>query len=177
MNLSERLREIIEKVTPPTRRFVALEEATQINAKTWQTWWSRKGKASADMIQAAGQAWPHYAFWLVTGIDDFNHGHTSPNHANSQNKGWPFTPERTAARDYFVKQIEYEKWMQNHPKEQEQHGDDANKARFEHSCDLHQLLELRTRQEQAIADLKQQQLLNKLSEYDTKSPRPTDFPS
>jgi hypothetical protein len=152
MNLSERLREIVEKMTPPTRRFVALEEATKINAKTWQTWWSRGGKASADMIQAAGQAWPHFAFWLVTGVDDYRHGHTMPGLTEAERKGSRRPPERTMARNYFVKLIEYEKWLEEHPQETIQEGSTDREAQLDHWMDMHRLIELRDYEERKISE-------------------------
>jgi len=78
MNISDRLRLVIEAVTPPTRRFVALEEATQIKAESWRTWWNRGGKASPDMIQTIARAYPEYALWIVTGITDQLFGHIAP---------------------------------------------------------------------------------------------------
>lgn len=110
MNLSERLRQLIEAVTSPTRRFVALEEQTGVKAETWRTWWNRGGKASADLIQAAGQTWPEYAFWLVTGINDFYNGHTNP--PISGNKKSPLR-ERDAAKAFFLKHIEYVQWLES----------------------------------------------------------------
>lgn len=78
MGLSERLHEVIECVTPATRRFVTLEEVTKIKSETWRTWWNRGGKASPDMIQEVARAWPSYALWLVAGITDELFGHIAP---------------------------------------------------------------------------------------------------
>jgi hypothetical protein len=150
MDLSERLRKIVETMTPSTRRFAALEEATKISAKTWQTWWSRGGKASADMIQAAGQVWPHFAFWLVTGIDDYQHGHTTPGLTEAEERGNRRSPERTVARDYFLKVIEYEKWRAEHPRGSIQHGDLNHAAQLDHWEDLHRLIDLRNYEEKRI---------------------------
>jgi hypothetical protein len=122
MSLSDRLRQIIEAVTPATRRFITLEEKTKIKAETWRTWWNRGGKASPDMIQEIGQTWPEYAFWLVTGITDFTHGHIEPGIEEFRHEWISPTYEdkklakdikqrvRSAARDYFLKRIEFEQW-------------------------------------------------------------------
>lgn len=125
MKIAARLREIIEAETPATRRFISLEEWTDIKAETWRTWWNRGGRASEDMIQAAAQTWPEYAFWLVTGVTDFEHGHVHPHRNETRhNYSW-LTPiyadeklaraarqrVRSAAKDYFRKKIEYARWI------------------------------------------------------------------
>jgi hypothetical protein len=105
MNLTERLRALVGHIAPTTRRFVALEEATGIKAETWRTWWNRGGKASADMIQGIGEAWPEYAFWLVTGVDDSSHGHKDP---TAEKK----LMERDAARNLFLHKMYVRKWCE-----------------------------------------------------------------
>lgn len=110
MGLSDRLRKLIEIVMPPTRRFAMLEEQTNVKAETWRTWWNRGGKASAEMIQGVGQAWPEYAFWLVTGTSDLRHGHRSPDDENTMTRIHGTYLPRTAARDLFLKQIELDRW-------------------------------------------------------------------
>lgn len=105
MNLTERLRSLVERVAPATRRFVALEEATGIKAETWRTWWNRGGKASADMIQGVGIAWPEYAFWLVTGVDDSSHGHKDPTAEK-------ILMDRDAARNLFLHKMYVRKWCE-----------------------------------------------------------------
>lgn len=154
MNLSERLRQLIEAVTPPTRRFVALEEETGIKAETWRTWWNRGGKASADLIQAAGQTWPEYAFWLVTGIDDFYSGHTSP-----EIQGNPHfrLRERTAAKAVFQKKIEHARWEQQGSPDSQINGDiyHAVEIRQHFLADINDLISLRSSQEEALESIEE----------------------
>lgn len=83
MTLSDRVRLLIEVVTPPSRRFVALEEDTGVRAETWRTWWNRGGKASADMIDGVSKRWPEYAFWIASGWSDTERGHLAPNKAEA----------------------------------------------------------------------------------------------
>ncbi len=158
MNLSERLRHLIETVTPPTRRFVALEEATRIKAETWRTWWNRGGKASADMIEGIGAAWPEYAFWLVTGVPDLPHGHRVP----TADK---VVLARDAARALFLKQIEVQKWREDNSwgvdEQPEDYYDDETrqyttnraKAFAHHSGVLSMLDTIRNEQEETFARL------------------------
>ncbi|WP_409031366.1 hypothetical protein [Janthinobacterium sp. CG_23.3] len=149
MNLSQRLKLIVENMTPASRRFVALEEATQINAKTWQTWWSRGGRASADMVESAGKAWPQYAFWLVTGIDDFAHGHSSPEYLTWREAGIPVR-ERTSGWELFQKKIELERCKQSKISGEDEHFLLRKKSLVR---EVNQLNTLRAAQEKAINEL------------------------
>lgn len=112
MSLSDRLRRLIDVIVPPTRRFVTLEDQTGVKAETWRTWWNRGGKASAEMVQGVGQGWPEYAFWLVTGTSDLQHGHRSPDDEDLMTRLHGTYLVRTAARDLFLKQIELAKWCE-----------------------------------------------------------------
>ncbi len=35
-------------------------------------------RATEDLITAIGKHWPQFAYWLVTGLTDEEHGHISP---------------------------------------------------------------------------------------------------
>lgn len=158
MSLSERLRQLIEIVTPPTRRFIALEEATKIKAETWRTWWNRGGKASADMIQGIGAAWPEYAFWLVTGTPDLPHGHRAPTTDKA-------VLTRDAAKKLFLKQLEVQKWREENSwgaeehecdywdSDRKQYTDDRAKEFSELSRVLAMLEAIRDDQEKTFAKL------------------------
>jgi hypothetical protein len=126
MSLSDRLRKLIELVTPATRRFVTLEDQTGIKAETWRTWWNRGGKASAEMIQGIGQGWPEYAFWLVTGTSDLRHGHRSPDDEDAMTRMHGTYLPRTAARDLFLKQLELARWCDENSWTIGQNDDDAS---------------------------------------------------
>ncbi|MCY0915289.1 hypothetical protein INH39_08450 [Massilia violaceinigra] len=152
MNLSERLRELIEVVTPPTRRFVALEEETGLKAETWRTWWNRGGKASADMIQAAGKTWPEYAFWLVTGTEDFFSGHTSPRIRKSPHVQ---LRERSAAKAVFLKMIEYAEWRDGGSLDAKINGkvEQADDVFEYFRAEINELTTLRNAQEEALESI------------------------
>ena len=39
---------------------------------------------SGALVEAVAKNWPHYAFWLATGMPDFDCGHTMPAGAKEQ---------------------------------------------------------------------------------------------
>lgn len=76
--MHERLKTLIETMTTPERRHKELEEKTNIASGTWKTYLTRGVRPSAELVEAIAQAWPQYAFWLVTGLEDADYGHTAP---------------------------------------------------------------------------------------------------
>ena len=76
--MRERINEIIEHETDSHRKFKHFEELTGISARKWQNLGQGKQRANDEMIEAIGNRWPQYAYWLVTGKTDEEHGHTSP---------------------------------------------------------------------------------------------------
>lgn len=76
--MKDRIVEIIEHVTDPHRKFKQFEELTGIGARKWQNLAQGKQRANDEMLEAIGKAFPQYAYWLVTGKTDEEHGHTSP---------------------------------------------------------------------------------------------------
>jgi len=76
--MKERILEIIERETDGHRKFKHFEELTGISATKWQNLGQGKQRANDEMIEAIGNRWPQYAYWLVTGKTDEEHGHTSP---------------------------------------------------------------------------------------------------
>jgi|GEM_PF-4969585 hypothetical protein len=79
MDMHERLKVLIEASTNPLRQYKELEEKTGIAAGTWKTYLTRGVRPSAELVEKVAKAWPKHAFWLVTGITDFDYGHSSPN--------------------------------------------------------------------------------------------------
>lgn len=75
--ITERLKALISRTLLPENKFKSLEQLTGISGGTWRTWWNRNSKPSGEMIEAIAKQWPECAFWLVTGIDDADHGHIS----------------------------------------------------------------------------------------------------
>jgi hypothetical protein len=76
--MRERILEIIDHVTESHRKFKNFEEKTGISARRWQAVTQGVQRANDEMIEAIGVAFPQYAYWLVTGKTDEEHGHTSP---------------------------------------------------------------------------------------------------
>jgi len=123
--ISDRLRCLVELKTDSTRRHKGMEQATGLPADLWKAWWHGKQRPNAEMIQSVAQVWPEFAFWLVTGVSDAMHGHIMPKREHqSQDWGYAYyldqeeptnrVPElklrlRSAARDYFMKLIEFQR--------------------------------------------------------------------
>lgn len=78
MNIGERITELIDSYTTSRGKLKEFEEITGIKATTWGHIKAGRQKANADQIAAIGKGWPQYAYWLVTGETDEEHGHTSP---------------------------------------------------------------------------------------------------
>lgn len=55
-----------------------LERSTSISAQRWRKAYARRQRPTSDMIESLAQLFPHYAFWLVTGVTDGVNGHTAP---------------------------------------------------------------------------------------------------
>lgn len=77
LSFRERLQEVINNRNAG-KRFKEMEELTGVNAKTWMNISNGRQKANHEHIEALGRAFPQYAYWLVTGETDEEHGHTSP---------------------------------------------------------------------------------------------------
>lgn len=73
----ERMKEVMETL-PATRRFKTLEELTGIPAQQWTNIFHARQKANHEHIEAMCKAFPHYTYWLGTGMTDEANGHTSP---------------------------------------------------------------------------------------------------
>lgn len=74
--MKERILEIIERETQTHRKFKHFEEITGITARRWQSVTQGAQRANDEMIEAIGNRWPKYAYWLVTGKTDEEHKHT-----------------------------------------------------------------------------------------------------
>lgn len=76
--IGDRLRLLISSLTPEKRRFPLLRELTGVTESTWRTWWSRGGVPSGALVEGVARAWPEYAFWVSTGVEDQQFGHFAP---------------------------------------------------------------------------------------------------
>lgn len=69
VELSVRLRDLIEATFPTRGRFRALEEASGLSASRWKNFFYRKQEAAADMVDFWCKKYPMEQQWLLTGID------------------------------------------------------------------------------------------------------------
>lgn len=106
--IAERLRILIEQCTKETRRFKDLEERSTVSAEAWRSFWNAKQRPSAEMIEAAAQNWPQFAFWLATGISDEPFGHRAPHYFELPS----LTRQVTAAGDLFLYRIALDQAIQ-----------------------------------------------------------------
>lgn len=61
----------------------ALAAETSVGKNRWHGWYYDRIRAGADMIEAAAQLWPHYAYWLTTGKTLPEAGQNSPQFADT----------------------------------------------------------------------------------------------
>jgi hypothetical protein len=73
-----RLIEIINHRIPEKSRFVHLEQATGINARSWGHAYNQRTRFSTEHIEAISKLFPEYAYWIITGKTIPAHGQTSP---------------------------------------------------------------------------------------------------
>lgn len=104
-NITDRMKTLVNFKTTELKKYKEMEELTHITAASWRSWWNRGGPPSGEMIEAVCAIWPDYAFWLVTGITDFDHGHNSPLLTKEKRP-------RTAALDLFAARIEAMRWSE-----------------------------------------------------------------
>lgn len=146
--LSDRLHFIVKNVTSEYRRFKELEVATGVQGDTWKSWFHGRQRPTAEMIETACKTWPEYAFWLTTGIDDFEHGHTRVS-TSPVDTG----RERTAAKDLFRKQIEFQNWQERHLAEDL--GTARHDIEMKYLSEIWRLMQLRADQEIAMEKLEE----------------------
>lgn len=71
-----------------------LAEITGTPSQRWRSVFTRRQKPTLPMIERLAQIWPHYGFWLVTGITDATNGHVAPRTALT-------FPERIYSEDHL----------------------------------------------------------------------------
>lgn len=76
--VDSRLRLLIWAECSGRNKFAALESRTKVLSATWRTWWTRGETPNGNLIEGAGKAWPHFAYWLTTGKTDVRCGHDMP---------------------------------------------------------------------------------------------------
>lgn len=73
--MKERIRQIREYFELDRTQ---IAEQTGISKFTWANIELGKQQPNGDHIEAIAKKWPQFAYWLVTGETDEEHGHTSP---------------------------------------------------------------------------------------------------
>jgi hypothetical protein len=148
----DRFIQLIESKTSKLNRFKELEEKTSIPAVSWRKAFSRGQRPTVEMIEGISKLWPEYAFWMNTGISDRLHGHLEPGSDEAWYRQY-FADEkvtanlkgriRTAAKDLFAKQIEFNEWLES--KTVEVADDDLDQLHYLH--EIKDLSEIREQQE------------------------------
>lgn len=101
-----RLRSLLQKLTGGTSGWKSLEHMTGVAAEKWRNFHRGQTKASIELIESIARVLPEYAFWLLAGITDEEHGHISPDLA------WPNSigkRQREQAAKLFLTLIEMTK--------------------------------------------------------------------
>ncbi|MBW9108109.1 hypothetical protein [Paraburkholderia phenoliruptrix] len=76
--LQERFVALIDVITSAKNRWSELEGRSGIGAHSWQKAYQGKQRPTSEMLEAVASDSPNFAFWLLTGLTDNAHGHTSP---------------------------------------------------------------------------------------------------
>ncbi|WP_157778243.1 hypothetical protein [Burkholderia thailandensis] len=106
-SIRDRVQLVIRAVTTDNRRFKELEERTAVPAATWRSFWNRDGALpSGAMLEELGREWPQFAFWTLTGIDDWENGHVAPHTAPQVEENR--RAESAATTTYFMARIKRE---------------------------------------------------------------------
>jgi hypothetical protein len=66
--LSERLRELVEKEYPQRGRFTELEKVSGISSNRWKNFYYRKQEATQEMTQFWCNSYPIESDWLLSGV-------------------------------------------------------------------------------------------------------------
>ena len=77
-DVSKRLLALVnEKLSEEKNFFAALERTTEVDRETWKHWYQKPSVVdpSTKLLMGAFYAWPQYAYWLATGMDDEKFGH------------------------------------------------------------------------------------------------------
>lgn len=76
--LARRLISIIEWRLPNRGRFARIAELTGTSKSAWSAVNSGRNEPGGTTLEAVCKIYPEYAYWLMTGQTDPDHGHTSP---------------------------------------------------------------------------------------------------
>ncbi|MRW91025.1 hypothetical protein GJ699_13600 [Duganella sp. FT80W] len=163
--IQARLKAVIEVVTDERGRFAELEKLTKVSANSWKSFWHGRQRPTCDMIEAICARWPHFAFWIATGITDAKYGHVS-------SRGEATYPEKRRARrkkaeEYWELASAMLGWRRHCELNQDVQMDGVSERN-----DEIRLLELeigRNAEQQALAGIEDAGLINDLVKLKTPS--------
>lgn len=163
--IQSRLRAVIEAVTDERGRFAELEKLTKVSANSWKSFWHGRQRPTCDMIEAICVRWPHYAFWIATGITDAKYGHVNE-------RGEASYPEKRRARrkkaeEYWELAATMRSWR-NHCEENPDAVSDSDGVMARNEAIT--LLELeigRNAEQQALASIEDTDLITELVKLKT----------
>ncbi|WP_155632937.1 hypothetical protein [Burkholderia stagnalis] len=94
---------LIQWFTKGRNDWKQLEEATGIKAVKWRHFQSGVIRPSIEMLESLCKLFPEHAFWLSTGLTDYEAGHTAPhvNVAFPGSFGTLFPAETPYSSQYF----------------------------------------------------------------------------
>jgi transcriptional regulator with XRE-family HTH domain len=133
-SLHHRLKILITSETQESRRFKELEERTGVSAATWKTYWNRGTRPSAELLEAIITAWPDYALWLVTGVDEPEIGHLKPGGDTPRVSSAQFLKSAMAERE-IARRILYRKYVEETPGESSDELKESGLAKVEQFLD------------------------------------------
>ncbi|WP_318827159.1 hypothetical protein [Burkholderia cepacia] len=77
-DITLRIHLLLRHLTGNQHKWAALAKITGIKAVKWRHVYIGINKPSIAMLDALCQSFPNYAFWLATGITDYQAGHQAP---------------------------------------------------------------------------------------------------
>lgn len=81
MSIETRLIESAKQELSEAKVFSELEKLSGIKADSWRKVAAGKQRATSEMIEWSCQEWPHYAFWIASGVlPNKEDKHTTPEH-------------------------------------------------------------------------------------------------
>lgn len=102
-NIEFRMALVVQHLLGGKNDWKRMEEMTGIKAVRWRHLNSGVTRASVDMLEAICALHPQYAFWITTGLSDYETGHVppTPNLAFPEGGGQHATPGQSDTQTYF----------------------------------------------------------------------------
>ena len=107
--LSERLRVACELIIPKKGMFNELAKISGVPGANWKSWWYGRQRPTAEMIEAVCQACPHFALWVVAGVDAPEFAQESPLAPRQDSITGKEAPELVRAKHYLGTRVRAKK--------------------------------------------------------------------